>query len=43
MPKTLIMGILVMRLTEYRMSTASGKNQKLKHVTILEEAHNILM
>jgi len=40
--KSLIMGILVMRLTEYRMSTATSMNQKLKHVTILEEAHNIL-
>lgn len=40
--KSLIMGILVMRLTEYRMSTATGMNQKLKHITVLEEAHNIL-
>lgn len=39
--KSLIMGILVMRLSEYRMSS-SGMNQALKHVTVLEEAHNIL-
>lgn len=39
--KSLIMGILVMRLSEYRMSS-SGMNQSLKHITVLEEAHNIL-
>jgi DNA helicase HerA-like ATPase len=40
--KALIMGILVMRLNEYRMSEADGMNAPLKHVTVLEEAHNIL-
>lgn len=40
--KSLIMGILVMRLSEHRMSSAEGMNQPLKHVTVLEEAHNIL-
>ncbi|TPH23576.1 ATP-binding protein [Haemophilus haemolyticus] len=40
--KSLIMGILVMRLSEHRMSNADGMNQPLKHVTVLEEAHNIL-
>lgn len=39
--KSLIMGILVMRLNEYRMSQ-SGMNLPLKHLTVLEEAHNIL-
>lgn len=39
--KALIMGILVMRLQEYRSGT-SVKNSKLKHVTVLEEAHNLL-
>lgn len=39
--KSLIMGILVMRLSEYRMSS-NQMNQPLKHVTVLEEAHNIL-
>lgn len=41
--KSLIMGILVMKLNEYRMSTANGRmNQKFKHITVLEEAHNLL-
>jgi hypothetical protein len=40
--KSLIMGILVMRLSGYRMSNANGMNQPLKHVTVLVEAHNIL-
>lgn len=39
--KSLIMGVLVMRLQEYRMT--SGKmNADLGHVTVLEEAHNLL-
>lgn len=40
--KSLIMGILIMRLIEYRMATANDANKDLHHVTILEEAHNIL-
>ncbi|MCI5941520.1 MAG: DUF87 domain-containing protein [Ligilactobacillus animalis] len=40
--KSLIMGVLVMRLSEYRMSTTSEMNSHLKHITVLEEAHNIL-
>lgn len=40
--KSLIMGLLVMRLNEYRMTHANGMNSSLKHVTVLEEAHNIL-
>ena len=39
--KALIMGVLVMRLQEYRSGT-SCKNSKLKHITVLEEAHNLL-
>jgi DNA helicase HerA-like ATPase len=39
--KSLIMGVLVMRLSEYRMAQG-GMNQRLKHVTVLEEAHHIL-
>jgi hypothetical protein len=39
--KALIMGILVMRLSEHRMA-CGGMNQPLRHVTVLEEAHNIL-
>lgn len=39
--KSLIMGLLVMKLNEYRMS--SGKiNSALSHITVLEEAHNLL-
>lgn len=40
--KSLLMGILIMRLNEYRMDTADGMNNPLKHITVLEEAHNIL-
>lgn len=39
--KALIMGILVMRLNEYRMDTGKT-NRPLSHVTVLEEAHNLL-
>jgi hypothetical protein len=39
--KALIMGLLVMKLQEYRMT--SGKmNSDLQHITVLEEAHNLL-
>lgn len=39
--KSLIMGLLVMKLNEYRMD--SGRmNSSLSHVTVLEEAHNLL-
>ena len=40
--KALLMGILVMRLSEYRMSMSKESNSRLHHVTVLEEAHNIL-
>ena len=40
--KALLMGILVMRLSEHRMSNASSSNSDLRHITVLEEAHNIL-
>lgn len=40
--KSLLMGILVMRLSEHRMTHNNCSNQKLHHVTVLEEAHNIL-
>lgn len=40
--KSLIMGILIMRLSEHRMSTCTDMNVPLRHVTVLEEAHNIL-
>ncbi len=39
--KSLIMGLLVVRLQEYRMSEGAF-NSALRHVTVLEEAHNLL-
>ncbi|WP_252180144.1 ATP-binding protein [Endozoicomonas sp. 4G] len=39
--KSLIMGLLIVKLSEYRAEQAE-MNQPLKHVTVLEEAHNIL-
>ena len=39
--KALIMGFMVMKLNEFRMSEG-GMNRTLNHVTILEEAHNLL-
>lgn len=39
--KSFIMGLVIMKLNEYRMS--SGKiNGSLSHITVLEEAHNLL-
>ena len=40
--KALIMGLMVYILNEYRMDTKSSNNSGLKHVTVLEEAHNLL-
>ena len=39
--KSLIMGLLVIKLQEYRM-TSDAQNAELSHVTVLEEAHNLL-
>ena len=39
--KSLIMGLLVMKLNEYRMATGNI-NSPLSHITVLEEAHNLL-
>lgn len=39
--KALLMGILVMKLQEYRMES-DEMNKDLSHVTVLEEAHNLL-
>ena len=36
------MGMLVLRLTEYRMASPIPMNSALRHVTVLEEAHNLL-
>ena len=40
--KSLIMGLLVMKLQEYRLDKAESMNEALKHVTVIEEAHNLL-
>jgi hypothetical protein len=40
--KALIMGVLVLRLQEYRIATHNSGNEGLKHITVLEEAHNLL-
>lgn len=40
--KALLMGILMIKLQEYRMAEATGSNAELRHVTVLEEAHNLL-
>ena len=39
--KSLIMGLLILKLQEYRMD-AGERNAKLRHITVLEEAHNLL-
>ncbi len=40
--KALIMGLTVYILNEYRMDQKTGNNHGLRHVTVLEEAHNLL-
>lgn len=40
--KSLLMGMLVLKLQEYRMSSVTEMNSGLKHITVLEEAHNLL-
>ena len=40
--KSLIMGMLVLKLQEYRMTEGVPMNSDLRHLTVLEEAHNIL-
>ncbi|MBR2969035.1 MAG: DUF87 domain-containing protein, partial [Clostridia bacterium] len=40
--KSLIMGSLVLKLTEHRMANVKATNSALRHVTVLEEAHNLL-
>lgn len=43
--KSLIMGLLVLKLQEHRMDqrvNGSVMNSDLKHITVLEEAHNLL-
>lgn len=40
--KALIMGLIIYILNEYRMDRKSENNNGLKHITVLEEAHNLL-
>ena len=40
--KSLIMGLLIAKMTEYYQSSHHPMNSDLRHVTVLEEAHNIL-
>lgn len=40
--KALLMGLLVMKLQEHRMAMQTGTDSALHHVTVLEEAHNLL-
>lgn len=40
--KALIMGLIVYALNEYRVDQKTGNNRGLKHITVLEEAHNLL-
>lgn len=40
--KALLMGILMIKLQEHRMSTVTESNTRLSHITVLEEAHNLL-
>ena len=40
--RSLIMGIMIIKLKNYRKVVSAGPNSSLCHVTVLEEAHNIL-
>lgn len=40
--KSLLMGLLVLKLQEHRMAEKKGMNLPLRHLTVLEEAHNLL-
>lgn len=40
--KSLVMGLLIMKMQEYRMSSNRTNNSGLRHLTVLEEAHNLL-
>lgn len=40
--KSLIMGLLVLKMQEYRMVSGLPMNSDLRHITVLEEAHNLL-
>ena len=36
--KSLLMGLLIVKLQEYRLASATGSNKVLRHITVLEEA-----
>lgn len=40
--KSLLMGIVFLKLHEYRMAKSKETNAELRHITVLEEAHNLL-
>lgn len=40
--KSLLMGLIVLKLQEHRMANSAGMNQQLRHLTVLEEAHSLL-
>lgn len=40
--KALIMGLMVFMLNEHRVDQKDGNNKGLRHITVLEEAHNLL-
>ena len=40
--KALLMGLMVYILNEYRMDQKKESNRGLEHITVLEEAHNLL-
>ncbi len=40
--KALLMGLMVYILNEYRVDQKTENNNGLKHITVLEEAHNLL-
>ncbi|MCR5166067.1 MAG: ATP-binding protein [Oscillospiraceae bacterium] len=40
--KALLMGLIVYILNEYRVDRKTGNNNGLKHISVLEEAHNLL-
>ena len=40
--KALLMGIVFLKLQEYRQSKSEGNNIPLKHITVMEEAHHLL-
>ena len=40
--KSLIMGMLVLKLQEFRMTSDIPMNADMRHITVLEEAHNLL-